>query len=81
MSVRVNGYEREREREHETEMLLSVQDEEKKRGLKYLGKWGLVRGGLVGGDWLLVFSYLIERLGDSFQRMILPLSHSGSAFK
>lgn len=46
VSVRVNGYEREREREHETEMLLSVQDEEKKKRPEIFGEVGIGRGGI-----------------------------------
>lgn len=67
----VNGYEREREREHETEMLLSVQDEEKKRGLKYLGKWGLVRGGLASS--LLISYRKTWRLFPKNDSAIVPL--------
>lgn len=62
---------REREREHKTEMLLSVQDEEKKRRPVIFGEVGIGRGGLASS--LLISYRKTWRLFPKNDSVIVPL--------
>lgn len=63
---------REREREHETEMLLSVQDEEKKKRPEIFGEVGIGRGGGLASS-LLISYRKTWRLFPKNDSAIVPL--------